>query len=609
MKSNWKRVIGTLLSGILTASVVTAVTPATVKAATAAENPKEVMIGAFFTSQTDTTDTVYVSFDGETFYKVAAPFVDAAPNDPSSMKAVTTKEDYDPHAQMTHDWLSCLHDPGIQYHDGTFWMMSGYTSGGKYYSMFAASPDLIHWAYPMGSQSPSTPAVLPLDRNRQNANTDFDVAAGDFMVDDDGTVWVVACFGYYGDFHGEAEHDYMTPYLIRYDGVNIKQYGHIDLNPKDYTQQKPGTVPTDFCTKNIEGYHDIKASAAYPINLDQIGIADDLKPEANGQEWIDASLFKQNGTYYLSIKKDGIQNQIWKTDHLGADSKWALVCQETVRGYEGPSLTYFQGRYRTYVDRLANYDPYRNRTDLGVTGINVVTSDSLSGGWTAPHPIKTVDVNGNVIPNRHGSVYTITDPEVISKVMDAYWAAGYTEIGNTVSPSEGFTDVSSTAFYHDAVYWAVQNGITSGVGNNQFGPGQPCTRAQAMTFLYKAAGAPNTVSGATFVDVAAGKFYEKPVQWAVGNGITSGTSATTFSPNATCTRAQIVTFLHKFAKMPAATIANPFTDVPAGKFYTDPVIWAVQNGITGGTSATTFSPSAPCTRAQIVTFLYKHLHK
>ncbi len=130
-----------------------------------------------------------------------------------------------------------------------------------------------------------------------------------------------------------------------------------------------------------------------------------------------------------------------------------------------------------------------------------------------------------------------------------------------------------------------------------------------MTFLYKAAGAPNTVSGATFVDVAAGKFYEKPVQWAVGNGITSGTSATTFSPNATCTRAQIVTFLHKFAKMPAATIANPFTDVPAGKFYTDPVIWAVQNGITGGTSATTFSPSAPCTRAQIVTFLYKHLHK
>ena len=175
------------------------------------------------------------------------------------------------------------------------------------------------------------------------------------------------------------------------------------------------------------------------------------------------------------------------------------------------------------------------------------------------------------------------------------------------NPQTGvFVDVATGSYYEDAVDWAVENGITQGTDDTHFAPDGICTRAQAVTFLWRAAGSPapktNTMP---FTDVNAGSYYYDAVLWAVENGITKGTSDTTFSPNMICTRAQIVTFLWRSEKSPAAGTANPFADVKSTAYYAGAVLWAVKENITKGTTSTTFSPNADCTRAQIVTFLWR----
>ena len=168
-----------------------------------------------------------------------------------------------------------------------------------------------------------------------------------------------------------------------------------------------------------------------------------------------------------------------------------------------------------------------------------------------------------------------------------------------------FDDVSADAYYNQAVRWAQEKGITDGISSDLFGPEQPCTRAQIVTFLWRAAGSPEpkgTAAGMT--DVVPGSYYAKAVVWAVENGITTGTAEGTFSPDATCTRAQAVTFLAR-AQNAKATGKTAFSDVPADSYFADAVAWAQANGVTTGTSETTFSPDNDCTRAQIVTFLYR----
>ena len=169
-----------------------------------------------------------------------------------------------------------------------------------------------------------------------------------------------------------------------------------------------------------------------------------------------------------------------------------------------------------------------------------------------------------------------------------------------------FVDVATGSYYEDAVDWAVENGITKGTDNTHFSPDGICTRAQAATFLWRAAGSPKPETRTMpFTDVLAGSYYYDAVLWAVENGITKGTSNTTFSPNMTCTRAQIVTFLWRSEKSPAAGTANLFVDVKSTAYYADAVLWAVKEDITKGTTNITFSPDADCTRAQIVTFLWR----
>ena len=175
------------------------------------------------------------------------------------------------------------------------------------------------------------------------------------------------------------------------------------------------------------------------------------------------------------------------------------------------------------------------------------------------------------------------------------------------NPQTGvFVDVATGSYYEDAVDWALENGITKGTDDTHFSPDGICTRAQAVTFLWRTAGSPKPETRTMpFTDVPVGSYYYDAVLWAVENGITKGTSDTTFSPNMTCSRAQIVTFLWRSEKSPAAGTANPFADVKSTAYYADAVLWAVKENITKGTTNTTFSPNADCTRAQIVTFLWR----
>ena len=225
--------------------------------------------------------------------------------------------------------------------------------------------------------------------------------------------------------------------------------------------------------------------------------------------------------------------------------------------------------------------------------------------WTSSKPaVAAVDKSGKVTAKGEGTA-TIT---VTCGTKSAACTVTVSKPLVPEVPGTSFTDVPAGAYYEEAVGWAMEKGITKGTSDSTFTPDGVCTRAQAVTFLWRAAGSPAAKAGSLpFADVKAGSYYDDAVRWAVENGVTVGTSATTFSPNATCSRAQIVTFLWRAQKSPAAGSANPFDDVAGSAYYADAVQWAVQKDITKGTGATAFSPDANCIRAQIVTFLYRSM--
>ena len=190
---------------------------------------------------------------------------------------------------------------------------------------------------------------------------------------------------------------------------------------------------------------------------------------------------------------------------------------------------------------------------------------------------------------------------LVSALMPSALAADYVE---------PFTDVPVGQYYAEPVSWAVAQEITNGVSKTAFAPGKTCTRAEIVTFLYRAEGKP-AVSGVVnpFTDTVKGEWYEDAMLWAVQNEITNGVSKTEFAPNKTCTRAEIVTFLYRVAGKPAvADVKNPFTDTVKGEWYEDAMLWAVQNEITNGVSKTEFAPGKTCTRGEAVTFLYRYYH-
>ena len=212
--------------------------------------------------------------------------------------------------------------------------------------------------------------------------------------------------------------------------------------------------------------------------------------------------------------------------------------------------------------------------------------------------LKVLDKNGDKVKlTEKNGKYTFTMPTGKVTVKGSFVEE---------APVQIFKDVPVDAYYYEAVKWAAEKGITGGVGNGLFAPNQPCTRAQIVTFLWRAAGSPAPKSMSSFADVPADAFYAKAVAWAVENGITGGTGDGKFSPDATCTRAQSVTFLYRAAGSPKVSGSAEFGDVPTNAYYADAVAWAAKNGITGGIGGGLFGSGNDCTRAQIVTFLYRN---
>ena len=264
----------------------------------------------------------------------------------------------------------------------------------------------------------------------------------------------------------------------------------------------------------------------------------------------------------------------------------------------------------------SSYDPTYSVSTPSKTehGTVTVSPKSASKGDTVTVTVKpdsgyvletltVTDKNGNelTLKDKGNGKYTFTMP------------AGKVEVKATFMEDNSmlnfFYDVPNNAYFYEAVKWAVENGITTGVGNDLFAPEQPCTRAQIVTFLWRAAGSPEPKGAASgMTDVVSGSYYEKAVAWAIENGITTGTTTTTFSPDATCTRAQAVTFLARALKAKAASAAE-FSDVPTGSYFADAVAWAAANGVTEGIGGGLFGSDNDCTRGQIVTFLYRAYNK
>ena len=228
-------------------------------------------------------------------------------------------------------------------------------------------------------------------------------------------------------------------------------------------------------------------------------------------------------------------------------------------------------------------------------GTNVTVTVKPNEGYELGS-LTVKDASGNLLP------LTDLSNGKFSFVMPASKVSVEAEFVKTAATS--FADVPANAYFADAVKWAVDKGITNGLSDTMFGPYESCTRAQIVTFLWRAAGSPEPKTASSFTDVPVSTYYAKAVAWAVENGITNGMTETTFAPNETCTRGQSVTFLHRVLKGTASGSAN-FTDVKSDAFYADAISWAVANNVTNGTSNTTFSPNADCTRAEIVTFLYR----
>ena len=283
----------------------------------------------------------------------------------------------------------------------------------------------------------------------------------------------------------------------------------------------------------------------------------------------------------------------------------------SMAGYTGAFAFAYTAPSHSSSSGSSSYDPTYSVSTPSKTehGSVTVSPKSASKGDRVTVTVKpdsgyvletltVTDKNGNelTLKDKGDGKYTFTMP------------TGKVEVKATFMEDNSmlnfFYDVPNNAYFYEAVKWAVKNGITTGVGNDLFAPEQPCTRAQIVTFLWRAAGSPEPKTASSFTDVPVSAYYAKAVAWAVENGITNGMTETTFAPNATCTRGQSVTFLHRALKGTASGSAN-FTDVKSDAFYADAINWAVANNVTNGTSNTTFSPNADCTRAEIVTFLYR----
>ncbi len=313
---------------------------------------------------------------------------------------------------------------------------------------------------------------------------------------------------------------------------------------------------------------------------------------------------KDGDAQFTVVAKSNLTSGVYLTDPSGALASNYYV-SSTANGVWTVSYS------APYSGGSSSYDPTYSVSTPSKTenGSVTVSPKSASKGDTVTVTVKpdsgyvletltVTDKNGDELKltDKGNGKYTFTMPGSKVEVKATFMEDN--------SVFNFFYDVPNDAFFYEAVKWAVKSGVTNGLTDTMFGPYESCTRTQIVTFLWRATGSPEPKTASSFTDVPASAYYAKAVAWAIENGITNGMTETTFAPNATCTRGQSVTFLYRALKGTASGSTN-FTDVKSDAFYTDAINWAVANNVTNGTSNTTFSPNADCTRAEIVTFLYR----
>jgi len=334
------------------------------------------------------------------------------------------------------------------------------------------------------------------------------------------------------------------------------------------------------------------------IDFPEIGKNPDCKPESAAPQYYDV----KSDSGAVSWYEDG--KYMDKTDTFKAGKEYTVeMYVDTIRSGWDYTAKFAENLTSVSVDGFA----------VNGEGVNRLNDTTVVVSYTFPvleeekeeEPEKPAEPEKPTEPEKPAEPEKPTEPEKPQKP----------EKPEEIEKPQGtekttFVDVTESEYYYAPVMWAVEEGITSGTGANTFSPDENCSRAQVVTFLHRMVGSPEPAAiDNPFTDVRSDYYYYKPVMWAYGSKITGGTSASKFSPDDNCTRGQVVTFLWRTAGQPKAEGAkNPFKDVKADSYYYDAVLWAVENGITGGTGADTFSPDENCTRAQVVTFLYRFLN-
>ena len=422
--------------------------------------------------------------------------------------------------------------------------------------------------------------------------------------------------------------------------INGGTIGNVFVNANAWSASNPGSFTMNGGTvTNLYVEHDANYGATFKYNDGTIEHLYLSKENGNGQS-IEVTPVK-GVIYNGGVKEQDLVTLTMKyNDGATADSTYNVASGTTItlptprrsgytfNGWYDGSKFYAAGASYTvsatvtlnaswsYISSGSSYDPTYSVSTPSKTehGTVTVSPKSASKGDTVTVTVKpdsgyvletltVTDKNGNelTLKDKGDGKYTFTMP------------SGKVEVKATFMEDNSmlnfFYDVPNNAYFYEAVKWAVKNGITTGVGNDLFAPEQPCTRAQIVTFLSRAAGSPEPKGAASgMTDVVSGSYYEKAVAWAIENGITTGTTTSTFSPDATCTRAQAVTFLARALKAKAASAAE-FSDVPTDSYFADAVAWAAANGVTEGIGGGLFGSDNDCTRGQIVTFLYRAYNK
>ena len=353
----------------------------------------------------------------------------------------------------------------------------------------------------------------------------------------------------------------------------------------------------------------------YLKTVDGMDLYEIIMPDEDVEILVD---FTRNGPYAITPYIDAPGGTLELSHQTAYELETVTVTAKPDRGYQVTNLACCFSQVTRVGENVWSFSMPRFQEEVHVSFAPVVYPTSvtveLDMGGKAYLDMEGATIGTTVkltcLPDEGYRVAQITGAELTDNGDNTYtfvMADAPVELSVLfLRENNPFLDVNETHFFHDSVLWAAENGITGGVDDTHFGPAVTCNRAQVVTFLWSAAGSPEpTLTENPFVDVPGDSWFTKAVLWALENNITAGMDATHFNPGGVCNRAQVVTFLWSANGSPAPKLAeNPFSDVPDESWYTAPVLWALENGVTSGASATTFNPGGQCLRAHVVTFLY-----